>query len=194
MAAPTADEVRSALTPLDARGKKIVLGLLTVMIKNAGQVRDREWVAEQLTHLTLLAGDFEADSAPDAVEAVQKYLLENGESLVNCALLLFQRVGMDMAPRAESGFTFEEALQQGMTYFAPGRDLGEQPLAKLMAERGLKPADLVEASTEQITHKMVSRAMKGRRLTENTMDKVHRAWNLASGSEAAREELFSYEP
>ena len=63
-----------------------------------------------------------------------------------------------------------------------------------MAERGLKPADLVEASTEQITHKMVSRAMKGRRLTENTMDKVHRAWNLASGSEAAREELFSYEP
>jgi len=40
MAAPTPDEVRSALTPLDARGKKIVLGLLTVMIKNAGQVRN----------------------------------------------------------------------------------------------------------------------------------------------------------
>lgn len=194
MAAPSPADVRDALSPLDARGKKIVLGLLTVMIKNADQVRDREWMAEQLTHLTLLAGDFEADSAQDAVAAVQTYLHENGEGLMTKALLLFQRVGMDMAPKAQAGFTFEEALQQGMTYFAPSRNLGEQPLARLMAERGLKPADLVAASEEQITHKMVSRAMNGRRLTAKTMDKVHRAWNRAAGVEATRDELFSYEP
>ncbi len=74
------------------------------------------------------------------------------------------------------------------------RDLGEQPLARLMSARNLKPADLVAASPEQLTFKMVTRAMKGRRLTANTMGKVHRAWNLATSSELPRSELFTYEP
>jgi hypothetical protein len=74
------------------------------------------------------------------------------------------------------------------------RDLGEQPLARLMAEHGLAPKDLVAASSEQLTHRMVTRGMKGRRLTSNTMDKVHRAWKLASGSDHRRAELFDYEP
>lgn len=194
MAEPTPDDVRRTLAPLDARGQKVVAGLLTVMIKSPEKVQDREWVAEQLTHLVLLAGDFVADSVQDGVASVQAYLQEHAEPLVTGALLLFQRVGLDMAPRAEAGFTFEEAMQQGLSYFTPLRDLGEQPLAKLMAERGLKAADLVEASTEQITHKMVARAMKGRRLTAKTMDKVHRAWNLATGAEEPRKALFNYKP
>ena len=74
------------------------------------------------------------------------------------------------------------------------RNLGEQPLARLMAERGLKPSDLVAASTEQITHKMVTRALKGRRLTANTMDKVHRAWNRAAACDHTEADLFNYEP
>jgi len=74
------------------------------------------------------------------------------------------------------------------------RDMGEQPLAHLMSARGLTPKDLVAASPDQITHKMVARAMKGRRLTTNTMDKVLRAWNLASAEERPREELFNYKP
>ena len=74
------------------------------------------------------------------------------------------------------------------------RDLGEQPLAARMRERGLKPADLVAASTEQITHKMVARAMKGRRLTANTMDKVLRAWEQSVNETASRSDLFNYAP
>ena len=76
----------------------------------------------------------------------------------------------------------------------PLRDLGEQPLARLMAERGLKPSDLVQASDEQITHKMVTRAMKGRRLTANTMGKIERAWKAASKTDDGREALFNYAP
>jgi len=72
------------------------------------------------------------------------------------------------------------------------RDLGEQPLARLMHERGLKPHDLVAASPDQLTHKMVTRAMKGRRLTANTMAKVVRAWNLATSSSDGAGELFDY--
>jgi hypothetical protein len=63
-----------------------------------------------------------------------------------------------------------------------------------MAERGLKPADLVRASRDQLTHKMVSRAMKGRRLTRNTMEKVVRAYNLACEGAATQRELFNYPP
>ena len=72
------------------------------------------------------------------------------------------------------------------------RDLGEQPLARLLTELGLKPHDLVAASTEQITHKMVSRGTKGRRLTRNVQGKLLRAFNTASGKTYALADLFTY--
>lgn len=74
----------------------------------------------------------------------------------------------------------------------PERNLGEQPIAKLMAERGLKAKDLVGASTEQITHKMVSRACKGRWLTPHVRAKIRNAWNTAAGTTCGVEDLFNY--
>jgi len=76
---------------------------------------------------------------------------------------------------------------------SPERNLGPQPIAHVLAELKLSPHALVEASTEQITHKMVSRAIKGRRLTRNTKDKVTRALNAASGKNYTANELFNYE-
>jgi hypothetical protein len=72
------------------------------------------------------------------------------------------------------------------------RDLGPQPLAELMAKLGLSPHDLVAASTEQLTHKMVSRACKGRRLTPNAQDKVLRAINAAAPRDYRLSDLFNY--
>ena len=72
------------------------------------------------------------------------------------------------------------------------RDLGEQPLARLLTELALKPHDLVAASTEQITHKMVSRGTKGRRLTRNVQGKLLRALNTASGKTYVLADLFTY--
>lgn len=72
------------------------------------------------------------------------------------------------------------------------RDLGEQPLARLLTELGLKPHDLVAASTEQITHKMVQRGCKGRRLTRNVQGKLLRALNTASGNSYVLADLFTY--
>lgn len=212
MESPPPAEVRAALAPLDAREQKIVAGMLTVMIQHPSRVRDKEWISEQLTHLALLAGEFEVDSAQAGVQAVQDYLQARANELVRASFLLFQRVGLDLAPRAAEGFTFEEAVARGLEYFSAAgttarppverpaveRDLGEQPLARLMAERGLSPKDLVAASNEQLTHKMVSRAMKGRRLTANTMAKVERAWKRAVEAPAGRSweqrDLFDYLP
>jgi hypothetical protein len=72
------------------------------------------------------------------------------------------------------------------------RDLGPQPIGEIMAHRNLKPHDLVAASTRQLTHKMVSRACKGRRLTRNTQTKVLHALNLATGQNYSLQDLFNY--
>lgn len=203
---PDPDVVRRALANLDARDSRIVAGLLAMMMREPQRVRDREWMAERLTQVTLLAGELEADTPKDGVRRVQEFLLERAEPLLGAALLLFQRVGLDLEPRAAAGFTLEEALGVGLAYLpaagdpaagtgsAPSRELGEQPLARLMNAHGLAPHDLVAASTEQLTHKMVSRAMKGRRLTANTMGKVQRAWRKVAPEGLGESVLFDYEP
>lgn len=72
------------------------------------------------------------------------------------------------------------------------RDLGPQPIADVLVSLQLKAHDLVAASTEQITHKMVVRACKGRRLTPNVQQKIRRALITASGREFRTAELFNY--
>ncbi len=69
---------------------------------------------------------------------------------------------------------------------------GPQPIADLMQQLQLKPHDLVEASTEQLTHKMVARAIKGRRLTSNSKGIVQRAMNQATGNVYKQVQLFNY--
>lgn len=72
------------------------------------------------------------------------------------------------------------------------RNLGEQPIARIMAAHDLTAHDLVTASTEQITHKMVARACKGRRLTLNVQSKILRALNRATQRAFTISDLFSY--
>jgi hypothetical protein len=72
------------------------------------------------------------------------------------------------------------------------REMGPQPLAEMMAALNLKPHDLVEASPEQLTHKMITRAMKGRWLTRNTQGLVLRAFTHATGKTPTLSELFTY--
>lgn len=72
------------------------------------------------------------------------------------------------------------------------RNLGEQPIARLLRELDLKPHDLVAASSVAMTHKMVSRACKGRRLTLNTQSKVLEALNRATGRQYSLPDLFNY--
>ncbi|MDB4453836.1 hypothetical protein N9188_00175 [bacterium] len=72
------------------------------------------------------------------------------------------------------------------------RNLGVQPLVEVMSRHGLKPQDLVEASTEQLTHKMVARACKGRRLTPKAKAKVGAALSAAAGEVVRASDLFNY--
>jgi len=57
------------------------------------------------------------------------------------------------------------------------RDLGPQPLDAILDEIGLNNHQLVALSTEQLTHKQVQKARKGKRISVNIQRKVLRALN-----------------
>lgn len=59
------------------------------------------------------------------------------------------------------------------------REHGPQPLDGLMERWHLSNHDLVNASTEQLSHKQVQKARKGRHLTLHLMQKVTRSLNTA---------------
>ena len=72
-------------------------------------------------------------------------------------------------------------------------DLGPQPLDGILDRLGLANADLVRASTRQLTHKMVQKGRKGRRLTPNAQMKILEALNaLNSERPFVLKDLFDY--
>lgn len=128
--APTSADTRAALAELDARHQKMVTGLFSVMVGSPQRVHDREWMAEQLIQVTLLAGGYEADSpdqGPDVVRVIETELRVHAPALLRAALLLFQRVGLDLAARAKEGFSFEDALAQALSYLPQDHDSSAAP-------------------------------------------------------------------
>ena len=71
-------------------------------------------------------------------------------------------------------------------------NFGPQPIVEIMEKAGLKPHDLVGASTEQITHKMVTRACKGRKLSSRVKLKIQNAINNATEKQYSLSDLFNY--
>ncbi|MFH0907502.1 MAG: hypothetical protein V1929_01905 [bacterium] len=73
--------------------------------------------------------------------------------------------------------------------------MGLQPLDGILERLGISNHDLVAASGEQLTHKVVQKGRRGRQLTRRAQDKILRALTRAAGSGAAftRDQLFTYE-
>ncbi|MFA5168216.1 MAG: hypothetical protein WC530_06775 [Candidatus Omnitrophota bacterium] len=72
-------------------------------------------------------------------------------------------------------------------------DIGTQPLDALMTKHGLSNHALVEASTEQLSHKVVQKARKGRRLTPRAKTKILDALHSALPEQKfAHRDLFNY--
>lgn len=69
---------------------------------------------------------------------------------------------------------------------------GEQPIKKILEENNLSHNDIVTASKEGITHKMVNRACKGRRLTPHVQVKICNALNNAVDKNFTVGDLFNY--
>lgn len=73
------------------------------------------------------------------------------------------------------------------------KELGSQPLDGVMEKLGFSNIDLVQASTEQLTFKMVRKGRMGRRLTRNVQNKILHAVRIASPSNTfILKDLFNY--
>lgn len=80
---------------------------------------------------------------------------------------------------------------------ASSRDHGPQPLDAILNELGIENHDLVGASTEQLTHKQVQKARKGRQVTPNIQGKIVNALNAmlrvrGENRQFLARDLFSY--
>ncbi len=74
------------------------------------------------------------------------------------------------------------------------RDHGPQPFDELMTRWGLSNHELVEASVEQINHKQVQKARKGRQLTLHLMQKLTRSFNETIVSRLPKAERGDFSP
>ena len=74
-------------------------------------------------------------------------------------------------------------------------DMGLQPLDAILEKLGMSNHDVVAASGEQLTHKVVQKGRRGRQLTRRAQDKILRALTKAAGEGAnfTRDQLFTYE-
>ncbi len=73
------------------------------------------------------------------------------------------------------------------------RDFGPQPLVAVMARLNLTSHDLVAASSNQLTYKMVAKGCKGRKLTVNVQNKIFSAIIAAHPKNSITlKDLFNY--
>ncbi len=73
------------------------------------------------------------------------------------------------------------------------RDLGPQPLDEILSAIGIGNHALVDLSTEQLTHKQVQKARKGRRVSVNIQRKILKAINARAVVPGAAEPKRIYE-
>jgi hypothetical protein len=74
------------------------------------------------------------------------------------------------------------------------RDHGLQPLDGLMARWNIANHELVEGSEEQLNHKQVHKARKGRQLTLHLMQKLMRALNGTILAKLPKEDREKFTP
>lgn len=81
----------------------------------------------------------------------------------------------------------------------PSLEHGVQPLDQLMTKHGLSNTDVVNASSKTVTHKMVNKGRKGRRLSRKVQTKVYDAFCIAlksqdsEVSEIELKQVFNYD-
>jgi hypothetical protein len=70
---------------------------------------------------------------------------------------------------------------------------GPQQLDEIMTRFDISNSDIVNASTEQLTHKMVQKGRKGRRLTPHIKQKIANALNACQKEQVFTiRDLFNY--
>jgi hypothetical protein len=100
---PSPAQVKELIAPLDALDRKILGGLVALMMTEPERIRDQEWMSEKFVHVSVIAHGF-ADDGPASTEDVariQAYAQSRMPDIVLCAANLFVRVAEDLRERTE---------------------------------------------------------------------------------------------
>lgn len=121
-AAPTPDELRALIAPLDARDRKVLGALAALMMSEPDRVRDREWLDQHFVEVAVFAHGFDGEedggpgaaSAPDAVEQVRAYAAARSLPVLNAAVALFVRTAAELqAASAPPSMEAAQAIVRG---------------------------------------------------------------------------------
>ena len=107
---PSPEEVRALIRPLDERDRRVLGGLVALMITEPNKVRDQEWMSEKFVHVAVVAHGFDdqGEASSEDVALVQDYAQARMPDIVLAAANLFVRVAQDLESRPEKP-TFDEA-------------------------------------------------------------------------------------
>ena len=116
---PGPDQIRASIVALDATEKKVLGGMIVVMIRNHEKIKDQEWVAENFTRISVGAlGLLAASPVDEDIENVSKFVEKSMGPVLNVAFPLFAQVAADMLQRSSgTPFTMEDACAQALSYF-----------------------------------------------------------------------------
>ena len=120
--APTPEEVRAQIAPLDDLDRKVLGGMVAVWMAEPKRIRDQEWTAQQFVHVATVAHGFDGEDGPassEDVERVRGYAQQRMDDVLRVGLGLFVRVATDMQARA-GGFNFEDAQECVRGYLGAG--------------------------------------------------------------------------
>ena len=106
-AAPTPEEVRALIAPFDARDRKVLGGVVALLMSEPGRVRDLEWLNERFVQVATFAHGFDQeaggggyapppDTGEDAVAMVRGYAEQRRRPILNAAIALFVRTAEEL--------------------------------------------------------------------------------------------------
>lgn len=119
MELPNRSTLRRQLAQFDDLRTKIVGGVLAVMFGSPDKIRDRDWMAEQFTQVTLLTGHFDGDEhAHEGAERATRWIQDNIHPILNACFALFVHVAEDMREaHGQDSFSASDAMVQALSYF-----------------------------------------------------------------------------
>ncbi len=117
---PTPAQLRQQIHALDAVQKKVLGGLIVLMIRNHDRVKDQEWIFESFARLSVPAlGLDEAGEVDADLDKVQEFVQRSSSAVLNIAFPLFAAVADDMRARMAAGESYglEDACTRALDYF-----------------------------------------------------------------------------
>ena len=118
---PGPKEIRAAIAELNGTERKVLGGMVVLMIHNHQKIKDQEWVAESFTRVSVSALERNTEGPVDEdIQVVSTFIEKSMGPVLNVAFPLFAQVAVDMQGQTgDAGFTLEDACTQALHYFEP---------------------------------------------------------------------------